>query len=170
MDLLLIRHAIAEDRGAFAATGRPDRERPLTTRGIARMEQAAQGLQVAVPELGAVGTSPYVRARQTADIVGQRYGAAVTETASLEPGARPEAFAEWLRALALTRCVAAVGHEPNLSEFAAWLATGSADPVFSFKKGGACLLNFAGPIAAGTGELRWVISPTLLRQLGTRPA
>jgi phosphohistidine phosphatase len=170
MDLLLIRHAIAEDRGAFATTGRPDRERPLTARGVARMERAAQGLRVAVPELDAVGTSPYVRARQTADIMGRRYGAAVTETETLEPGAQPEAFAEWLCAQEPTGCVAAVGHEPDLSELAAWLATRSADPVFSFKKGGACLLSFAGPIAAGTGELQWVISPRLLRQLGTRPA
>ncbi len=117
-----------------------------------------------------MSTSPYLRARQTADIVGWRYGAAVAETATLEPGAQPEELAAWLCALAPTRCVAAVGHEPDLSELAAWLATGSADPVFSFKKGGACLLSFAGPIAAATGELQWVISPRLLRRLGTRPA
>ena len=38
MQLILIRHGIAEDRAEFAATGNPDSERPLTKQGQWKME------------------------------------------------------------------------------------------------------------------------------------
>ena len=44
LTLLLIRHAIADDRATFARTGRPDRERPLTAEGRRKMRSAAARL------------------------------------------------------------------------------------------------------------------------------
>ena len=165
MDLLLIRHAIAEDRATFAATGLPDSERPLTARGTARMGETARGLLRAAPQLDLVATSPYVRARQTADIVVAAYGSPpVEETETLVPDAVPLAFAKWIGGIEGGN-VAAVGHEPHLSELAAWLVNGTEHPLFAFKKGGACLLSFDGPIDAGTADLRWVLTPKLLRGL-----
>lgn len=170
MDLLIIRHAIAEDRGTFAASGRPDGERPLTERGGTRMEENARGLHAIVPEIAVVGTSPLTRARQTADIVGQVYGRiAVSETDSLAPGADPADFLGWLRDRDPGQTVAAVGHEPDLSELVSWLVTGSPEPFLALKKGGACLLNFHEQIAAGTAEFRWLIPPKLLRRLAPSP-
>ena len=43
MKLLLIRHAIAEEREDFARTGKDDRLRPLTDEGRKKMKQAARG-------------------------------------------------------------------------------------------------------------------------------
>ena len=37
MELLIIRHAIAEDRDEFAESGKSDDERPLTDAGSRRM-------------------------------------------------------------------------------------------------------------------------------------
>ena len=69
MKLLVIRHAIAEDREVWARTSLDDGERPLTARGVDRMEQAARGLRRMVEKLDAIATSPLVRAMQTARIV-----------------------------------------------------------------------------------------------------
>lgn len=168
MELLLVRHAIAEDREAFAATGRPDRERPLTETGIERMERAARGLAHVLPGLQTVGTSPFIRARQTAEILARAYeGADVRDVEALVPGGSRRSFLTWLTAQDQDAPVAAVGHEPDLGELAAWLVTGTDTPLFAFKKGGACLLSFDAPIAVATAELRWVLPPKMLRRLAT---
>ncbi|MDH3366486.1 MAG: histidine phosphatase family protein, partial [Gemmatimonadota bacterium] len=69
MQLLVVRHAIAEDRDIFAAAGREDDERPLTEEGTRRMAAGAVGLVRVVPRLDAVASSPLVRAVQTAEII-----------------------------------------------------------------------------------------------------
>jgi pimeloyl-ACP methyl ester carboxylesterase len=51
MQLLVIRHAIAEDRDAFAASGRDDSERPLTESGRDKMRRVARGLRELVPRI-----------------------------------------------------------------------------------------------------------------------
>jgi phosphohistidine phosphatase len=45
MKLLIVRHAIAEEREDFARTGKDDRLRPLTDDGRKRMKQGARGLR-----------------------------------------------------------------------------------------------------------------------------
>ena len=46
MNFLVIRHAIAEDREAWALTGVSDDERPLTEAGRRKMKRAVRGLQI----------------------------------------------------------------------------------------------------------------------------
>ena len=62
MDLLVIRHAIAEDREVFAGTGKDDSLRPLTDRGRERMQEGARGLVRLVDRLDVLATSPLTRA------------------------------------------------------------------------------------------------------------
>ena len=168
MNLLIVRHAIAEDRGVFAETGRPDSERPLTDPGRERMIRAARGLHRVVPEISVLGTSPYTRARQTADIIAEEYdGLQIEETDTLAHAAYPADFLSWLSRLEGADTVAAVGHEPDLSELVSWLVTGADDPFFGFKKGGACLLTFGGRVAEGSAELLWLLTPRVLRRLAS---
>ena len=125
MDLLVIRHGIAEDREAFAASGKDDAQRPLTDEGRRKMRQAARGLTAVVPALDVLASSPLVRARQTADLVAKAYsGLPVTEITQLQPDQPPEAFAEWVRGQALHGAVAAVGHEPLLGQIVSFLLAG----------------------------------------------
>ena len=51
MQLLVIRHAIAEDREVFGNEGRPDSDRPLTEYGRRRMRKNARGLRRISPRL-----------------------------------------------------------------------------------------------------------------------
>ena len=67
MKLLLVRHAIAEERDDKRWPS--DADRPLTQRGMRRFRSAAAGLGTLVPEVDRLLTSPFVRAHQTATIL-----------------------------------------------------------------------------------------------------
>src|SRR4029079_6161569 len=99
MQLLFIRHAIAEEREDFAKTGKDDRLRPLTDEGRKKMKQVARGLQETVPEAALLATSPLTRAAQTGAIVDTVYGGLKeVEIEELGPGAAAGGFLPWLRA------------------------------------------------------------------------
>lgn len=167
MRLLVIRHAVAEDRDAFAVTGQPDAQRPLTDDGRKKMKAAARGLKGIVPKLNVLATSPLLRAAQTAEIVSREYGGVESRTVEeLSPERRPDELLGWLRSHQLGDTVAVVGHEPHLGFLVGWLLTGRNDSFVDFKKGGAVLLEFDDPPSGGNAVLSWALPPRLLRSLG----
>lgn len=166
MDLLVIRHGIAEDREAFAASGKDDAQRPLTDEGRKKMRQAARGLTTLVPALDVLASSPLVRARQTADLVARAYsGLPVTELEELKPDESADRFAEWLHGQSRRVAVAVVGHEPLLGRIVSLLLTGRWQSFIEFKKGGAALVGFPNGVERGAGVLRWLLTPGQLREL-----
>src|SRR5262245_14643528 len=118
MKVLVVRHAIAVDRDT---PGISDHLRPLTEEGAARFRKSSRALADMVTA-DAVLTSPLLRAKQTAELLGRNFpGIAIQEVASLGTGAREE-FEATLARLPKTSTVAAVGHEPYVSEWTAeWL-------------------------------------------------
>ena len=171
MHLLVIRHAIAEDREEFAASGQDDSLRPLTGDGRRKMRNGAQAIRQLLPTLDRLATSPFTRAEQTAEIVAAMYGDLVEpqRIPELVPDAKPAALLRWLRALGPdVGTVGIVGHEPHLSRLVAWLLAARSTPLIELKKGSACLLRFDDEIGAGTATLLWALTPAQLRQLGGR--
>jgi phosphohistidine phosphatase len=172
MNLLVIRHAIAEDKDAFAATGRGDDQRPLTEAGRAKMRRAAAGLRLVAPRVMTLASSPLVRARETAEIVAPALEMARVEIVdALRPDRPFSAFLEWLRPRAVPnddadRTIAVVGHEPHLSGLVTWLMTASNESRIELKKGAACLLQFERTPSEGAATLRWALTPSQLRMLG----
>ena len=168
MDLLIVRHGVAEDKEAFAETGKSDDERPLTDKGRKKMKRAARGLRSLVPEIGLLVTSPLVRARETAEIIAAAYG--MDDDLGLEDVLRPEssfdAFAEWLRPYSDRSPVCVVGHEPHLSGLATWLMSGAKESQFELGKGGACLLSFDGAPKRGDAMLCWLLTSKQLEAIG----
>ncbi len=67
--LYLVRHAIAAERGEQYPD---DAKRPLTTQGMTRFRKAVRGLAELDVEVDLILTSPFVRARQTADILSEQ--------------------------------------------------------------------------------------------------
>jgi phosphohistidine phosphatase len=164
--LLIIRHAIAMEREDFAPSERPDSERPLTDKGIRRMERAADGLHALVPSLHAIVSSPWTRARQTADIVAKRYpDAKRSENDVMIPSTSPESFAKWLAgelsSLPAHAVIAVVGHEPHLGELTEWLI--DSDETIIYKKGGAALLQVERAPRQSAARLIWMRTPAELR-------
>jgi len=165
MKLLIVRHAIAEDREEFARTGKDDSLRPITDEGRKKMKQGARGLKTLVPEIDLLATSPLTRAAQTAAVLDSVYGGLrEVEITELEPETSPVEFLSWLRKQDGEN-VAVVGHEPSISLIVSWLLTGTEKRLLSFRKGGACLLEFPGEVGAGTASLLWALTPTQLREL-----
>lgn len=166
MDLLLIRHAPAEDRERFARTGQPDDLRPLSQRGIERMKLAARGLVTLALPVERLISSPLVRAQQTAQIVAPALEVRRFDTeAMLSPPIPTDSLIDWLRKQPRVEGMALVGHEPNLSQLAETLLCGAANGSMPLKKGGAILLRFAAGIAAGQGQLVWSLTPGILRNM-----
>ena len=172
MNLLVIRHAIAEDKDAFAASGRKDDQRPLTEAGRSKMRRAAEGLRLTCPRIAVLASSPLLRARETADIVAPAFRITRVEIVeALRPDRPFEELAAWLRRRVTPNggdddaTVAIVGHEPHLSGLVTWLMTSGTDSRIELKKGGACLLRFDRAPAAGEAILRWALTPSQLRGL-----
>ena len=166
MHLLLIRHAIAEDRLEFARTGQSDYYRPLNERGRDRMTRGAAGHRTIVPEIDILSTSPLTRAVETAEIVSEAYGGLRIERVESLGSGNGEEFLNWLGDCPPGSLVAAVGHEPTMSDWTAWFLTGRWDDFAEVKKGSAMLLDFPYQVRAGHASLRWFLTPAQLRKLG----
>jgi phosphohistidine phosphatase len=167
MKLVLVRHAIAEDREAFAATGAADEARPLTKKGRKRMRRAARGLREIVDDVDMIATSPLVRAAQTAEIIAAEYDAVQLVTCPfLAPDAAPQSFVEWLKRLEDVPTVVAVGHEPHIGILAAFLVTGNEQALCGMKKGSAALVEFDDEVKSGGASIRWFATPAQLRTMG----
>lgn len=161
----LLRHGIAIDPTDPACPTDP--ERFLTEKGRARTELATAGLRRVVEPPTLVLSSPYVRARQTAEIALAAFGGEIPiETSdALVPMADPSKIVEVLRGRS-EASILCVGHAPNLDLVAALLA-GADDPVTSLKKAGAASLEIrSGRAAAGNGVLVGVYPASVLRKLG----
>ena len=172
MNLLVIRHAIAEDKEAFAASGRSDEQRPLTEAGRSKMRRAADGLRLVCPRVAVLASSPLLRARETADIVAPIFRIARVEIVdALRPERAFEEFMVWLRHRVPPNeandqaTVAVVGHEPHLSGLVTWLMTSGTQSRIELKKGGTCLLRFGRTPSDGAAILRWALTPSQLRSL-----
>jgi phosphohistidine phosphatase len=160
MDILLIRHAIAEDRDAFAKVNDNDALRPLTDEGRRKMRKVASRLRRLVKRLDRIACSGLSRADETAAIVGKSYGRTpVVKLRALEPGGEPQAVLDWLDEFPRDSTIALVGHEPDLGRLLGYMVCGRPMRVLGFKKGGAALLHYdAGP-APAQGMLRWALTP-----------
>ena len=165
MDLFIVRHAAAFGRD-------PDRwpddsERPLSPEGEEEFRLAARGLARIAPRMDAILSSPYQRAWQTAQILaGLGSWPAPKSFPVLEPTLPPEKAVLALEAYPEATSVAVVGHRPGLHELAAYLLAGQGDGLkIGIEKGGVVCVGFDGPVKPGAGELRWLLTPDLLRTI-----
>ncbi len=164
MKLLIVRHAIAVPRGT---PGIPDDERPLTAKGEQRFRRAARGLARIARRPDAILTSPLPRALRTAEIAAKAWGRLKPKPEAALASGRLEPVLAMLAAHPRDAMIAVVGHEPHLSALLAHLLGTSESQRLAFRKGGAALVEIAGPPAHG-GRLIWYLAPKVLRALGRR--
>ena len=164
MDLYLVRHAIAAERGDGAFPN--DEERPLTPDGIHKFRLAARGLSELGMKPARIVSSPLLRAKQTAEIL--RDAVAKDVVITISPALTPNAeYGALIKAIApyADEEVAVVGHEPHLSGLASYLLVGGDAAMLEFKKGAVAHLKFPERAAPGAGSLEWLIQPGALRLL-----
>src|SRR3954469_5844957 len=118
LELYLLRHAHA---GNAANWDGPDSERPLSPKG----KRQAQRLGAFLAERGfapdAIVTSPKLRARQTAELVADAIGIAVSVDDRLAGGLDPDIIGDIAERVGGTSVVL-VGHDPDFSELLAALS------------------------------------------------
>ena len=161
-ELYLIRHGVAEERGDAWPD---DSKRPLSEDGMTRMRKSMRGLARIELTIDVILTSPLVRTRQTAEIVADALDPRPTIVAveSLAPdGAQSAILADLEKQGRKTR-IGIVGHEPGIGELAARLI-GSRHAI-EFKKGAICRIDVDDLPPGGPGDLRWFLTPKLLRAL-----
>jgi phosphohistidine phosphatase len=163
MEIIFLRHGPAGEREDWARTGRPDSERPLTMDGRKRSREAAKGLARLIETADLVATSPWARAKETAEIAAKALGAPLVESNFLLPHRSPGSLAAWLSGLDGHRVVL-VGHEPHLSKVISWLLAGGSRPVVALKKAQAALLETK-KAGAASAVLVWSLPPRVLRRL-----
>ncbi len=158
MRVLFIRHAEAVAGSDFDGT---DLERPLTAKGRRGMKVVARALERRFERPDRILCSEAVRARDTAEIVGEAFGVHRVEGhAELNPGARLATFHRlladaWKREDAL---LVLVGHEPDLSTIVSDLVAHGQLEV-KIKKGACVDVELTSPTQ---GVLRALIDPALL--------
>jgi phosphohistidine phosphatase len=164
MRLYIVRHAIAHERDR--ARWPDDSLRPLTAEGERRFRKAARGLAVILPRSAKMLTSPYVRARKTAEVLASvaRLSAPKDCTELAAVGSAGKLFAVLARRT--DKHLVVVGHEPGLGKLlVAALAGQEARFAVTFKKGGAACVEFRGRPMPGRAKLLWMLPPRTLRAL-----
>jgi phosphohistidine phosphatase len=167
MELYFFRHGIAVDRGMSGC--KLDSERPLTPKGEQKVFNIANGLLNQGVSFDLMLTSPYLRARRTAEILAKVFMAEkkLKTSASLSPDADPmQLIAELNANRPVAKRVMLVGHEPFLSDLASTLLTGTGTLSMTLKKGGVCKLSAPGLRYGRCAKLEWLLAPRQLKKLG----
>jgi phosphohistidine phosphatase len=156
-ELCFLRHAHAGDSMTWEQA---DELRPLTEKGRRQAERVGRLLATAgfVPD--ALLTSPLARARETAEIVADLFGVRAQEERRLGEPLDLTILDAILNDAGSPRRALIVGHDPDFSELVSELVGGS--PIF-MRKGALARIDVARPLGAGSGDLRWLVPPDLLR-------
>ncbi len=157
MRLYFLRHGLAD----WPNWTQPDNERPLTDEGIEKMKDEAKAIKRLDLGLDAILSSPYVRAKQTAQAVADRIGLNVIEEAALLPGFDIDRLRDVLASFPDAQSIMLIGHEPDFSRTIAQLIGGGRVAV---KKGGLARVDLES-LDPLDGELIWLLPP---RALGAR--
>ncbi len=165
MNLYIVRHAIAVEPGTPGYDD--DSQRPLTDTGRKKMKKIVKGLRQLEVELDLILTSPYVRARDTAEILasGFKMKKKIAFTDNLIPPGNFDRLIDEIGEKYNVDNLALVGHEPMLSSFISFLMTGNPDAAITLKKGGVCLLSVDDLRQERRAALQWLLTPAIMVEL-----
>lgn len=165
MRIYLFRHGEALSKGDPSVSS--DAERPLIEEGVRRTRQSAEGLVKLGLSFDAILTSPWMRARQTAQIVAE----------VLEFPGKPEVMEQLAGDRSVEDAIGAlathdkqdhimlVGHQPLLGEIAAYCLSLSTAMQVDMKKSGIVCVEVARIPPKNPGTLIFAMSAKQLRLL-----
>jgi phosphohistidine phosphatase len=163
MNLYILRHGLAVEPGT-AGYAR-DSERPLLPKGERKLRKIAKAMKALELTFDLILSSPYLRARQTAQIIAESYGSRkeVEVADALVPGGSAKKLIESINQLKPEPdTVLLVGHEPYLSNLISLLICGETGLPIVMKKAGLCKLT-ADPLEYGRcAALDWLLTPKQL--------
>jgi len=160
LSLYVLRHGIAAERGTPGYT--KDADRPLTPEGEQKLWQIAEAMKALELSFDLILSSPYLRARQTAELVAETLKARKRLDFSdhLTPGGNTKKLVELLNRLQPPpENVLLVGHEPYLGGLISLLVAGNESLFVVLKKGGLCKLTVQSLKPGRCAALEWLLTP-----------
>jgi phosphohistidine phosphatase len=154
MDVILWRHAEAEDGGA-------DLARALTGKGEKQARRVAEWLHRRLPDSARILASPAKRAQQTAHALAEASHRKVKTVDALAPGATAKDALTAIGWGSGKGVVVVVGHQPTLGEVVSQLLE-HADADWPIKKGGLVWLTQRESDGEARPTVRAAISPDLV--------
>lgn len=159
VNLYFLRHGIAVEPGTQGYTR--DADRPLTSEGEQKLAKIAEAMDALEISFELILSSPYVRARQTAEIVAKalKLTKKVEFSEALMPAGSARKLVDLLNHLQPDD-VLLVGHEPSMSELISLFTAGDASAIHVvMKKGGLCKLSTDSLQHGRCAALEWLLTP-----------
>ena len=168
MNLYIIRHAIAVEEGTLEYE--EDSQRPLTDKGKKKMRQIAKGLRGLGVGFDLILSSPYVRAKETAEVLADvfKMKKSIEFSENLIPMGDPDLLIAELNEKYSVDSIALVGHEPELTHLIGLLVAENAGMDMTLKKGGVCSLTADDLHHTHKATLEWLLTPGILVELGEK--
>lgn len=158
MQLYILRHGIAEDKGAR----QNDADRALTNEGKKKLAAVLHVATKAGVAPAVILTSPFKRARQTAEMAAEAlgYSKPPIQTESLIPSSSPQAVWNDVKDHRSEESLLLAGHEPLLSQVVAYFL-GTPALQLEFRKGAIVCLTIENFRGEPHGVLQWILTPRL---------
>lgn len=162
MILYLVRHGIAED---VSESGR-DSDRRLTDEGTRRTVMVAKGVNRLGLDLDRIVSSPYIRARQTAEIFAQicEFDDEILYDTRLVPFSRFDAVCDLIQENSDAYSMMFAGHQPSMGEIISGLV-GDSRLEIEVKKASITCVDIYRMKPRPTGTLLWSMPPRVIESL-----
>ena len=169
MDLFILRHGYAGNR---LSDPMKDIKRELTISGKKEVVEIAKSLKKLGVKFNVIFSSPFSRAFQTAQIIAEEYKLTeqIEQSEELKPDGSKGSLYNKLSKLSIDSVILIVGHEPYLS--------GMINDIISndnynknhnnniiLKKAGLSRIKITSTVPKFKGELRWLLTPRILKKL-----
>jgi len=165
MKIYLIRHSNAVDHGTPGYED--DSLRPLTENGRDKMKKIASALKGLDLKPDLIVSSPYIRARQTAEILAKvlKYKKEPVFNDALVPMGNADNIIGEINEKYSVDELVLVGHEPCFSALISTLTAGNPDLNINIKNGGVCCLSSDDLHTERKAVLEWLLTPKILTEL-----
>lgn len=160
MKIILVRHGEAED----PASAKSDQSRTLTEKGVRDIHKIGKFIHNSPLKVSRVFYSPYIRTKLTAEILSEEieFTGEPKSYQELAAGAQCSDFLSCLVSLNNSDTVLLVGHNPDITTFAAQLLGNSSTAEnLIFLPGSTVAINVARERFAN-GQIIWALSPDML--------
>ena len=164
MNIFILRHGIAVERGTKGFE--KDSDRPLTPKGKRQLRKSAAAMRKMKLRFDLILSSPYERAKRTAEIVSVelKLKKRLKFSDLLKYESEPvELLGQLAELKPAPKNLLLVGHEPYLSRLISWLVTGNEDMAMDLKKGGLCKLEAEKLRVGKCAQLAWLLTPKQMK-------